>query len=161
MGWDGTNVPVSPRCLGGRGGGCSPREAPRLAFCAQLPAPIWGRVSGLLSPAFASLWFLGWLRALKDSPSPSSRRPRGLGPKCSIPNACISNFPARTPLGTLGEALGAAPTSTPASELDILWATPVPEDSPDRPASAPRTPSPLTCHRAQPVHLDVLQQAVP
>ena len=46
MGWDGTNVPVSPGCLGGRGGGRSPREAPRLAFCAQLPAPTWGQVSG-------------------------------------------------------------------------------------------------------------------
>lgn len=143
MGWDGTDVPAGPRCLGGRGGGRGPRKAPSPASRAHLGTGEWPA-----APAFASLWFPGRRpRAPKDSPSPSSRCPRGLGPKHSIPNPRISSFPERTPPpppapGTLGKAPGAAPASTPASKLDALWATPVPEDSPGWPAPAPRTPSP-------------------
>ena len=118
---------------------------------ARLPAPAWVQVSG---PAVRSLHFAvvpGPARALKDSPTLSSQHPHGLGPKCSIPKAHVSSFPAKTPpQGTLGEAPGAASALTPASELDALWAAPVPrgQTGPDCPCLQdprdPRHPSPVT-----------------
>lgn len=142
MGWDGTNVPVSPGRLGGRGGGRSPREAPRLAFCAQLPAPTWGRVSG---PAVPSLHFSVVPRPAESSegqPQPLQPAPTWVGAKTLYSKCLRLQLPCEDPRGDPGGGPRSSATPIPASELDALWATPVPEDSPDRPASAPRTPGP-------------------
>ena len=81
--------PQAPDARGWGQGGCSRREGEASRAC-------WVQVSG---PAVPSLHFAvvpGPARALKDSPTPSSQCPRGLGPKRSIPKAHVSSFPART-----------------------------------------------------------------
>lgn len=98
----------------------------------------------LLSPAFTSLWSLGQPRALKDSPTLSSQRPRRLGPKRSIPNAHVSSFPARTPSGDPGGGPRSSPCLDPSQRAGRPVGCPCPQRTDWAACPCPRGPSPVT-----------------
>ena len=113
MGWDGTNVPVSPRCLGGAGRRLQPQRGPAPGFLCPASRTHLGTGEW---PAVPSLRFSvvpGLAESSEGQPQPLQPAPAWVGAKMLYSKRLHLQLPCEDPPGDPGGGPGSSPHLNP------------------------------------------------